>query len=264
MSMIRVIWEGVDNSTWHIVEDHDKVEGVELAGVSGLVAQIEKTEVASSTGVGVEETGELVPKMTGTLSLKIFPDETAGMVLGEVHRQIKRSFSTRRFGTLRVSDSEMTEWSARARVQSGWDPPSLSPWSLLLDSVDLAVPLEVLDGAWVGEQEEHSGTNLIITNHGDLDLYPLVAWAGSGRTVTIPSGQTIALPTVDTTRHLSTDPGTGYVITDPVTGLRDTTAWASMRGQPVMGRTRTGESTTWSTSTGVTLLTRDRIENPWE
>lgn len=262
MSMIRVIWEGIDESRWHLVGDHS-IEGVQFAGVSGMVAQIDKTEVASSTGVGVEESGVLVPKMTGTLSLKIFPDQTAGMVLGEVYREFTKSLSTRLFGRLIVIDSEMEEWRVKARLQNGGDPPELSPWSLMLSELDLGVPLEVLHGAWVGEEREWSGTNIVIHNGGDLDLFPMVRWFGSGATVTLPTGQTVTLPSVIGPRLLSTDPGAGYRITDPATGLEDDEAWAAMRGQPVYGRLRTGESATWSTSTGVTLLTRERIENPW-
>ena len=61
---------------------------------------------------------------------------------------------------------------------------------------------------------------------------------------------------------LSTDPGTGFVITD-MDGKRDNSRWASMRGMPVRGTTMPGESTTWLMTSGVTLLSRELAENPW-
>ena len=102
----------------------------------------------------------------------------------------------------------------------------------------------------------------MITNGGDIPTFPVVEWQGTGKTVTLPSGQKVTLPTVAGVRRLSTDPGTGFIVTTPA-GEVDTVTWAQFRGLAMPGEIPPGGAGRWNIPAGVTVETTDYVRSPW-
>lgn len=261
MALIAAHYIGVDGSRWDFGMDDDSV-GVILGSVSGLVAKVDRATVGRSTGRGVDVREQSVADMSGTLDLLITDDRARSMTLGDVYYGFTDAWSQWRDGELSVTDSRATEWLAPARLSEGLDPPARSPQTPGLYRIEVSLPVWVRAGLWASRPETVAGPTVDVENRGIFPMFPDVRWSGSGQTVTIPTGQVIALPSVSAPHVLSTDPGEGFrIVTESGDPADD--VWASMRGRSVVGRIEPGTTARWSMTYGVSLIVTALTDNPW-
>lgn len=266
MALLQVKWEGVDGSVWNFRTTGPAARGVMLESPSGLVSNPARSTSANSTGRGARVGGYSFPEMEGSLSLRIFADKPIGMTLGEVYDALLRSLSTIETGRLSVVDGRGIEWSSSQVLMTNEPaPPATGPHTFGLRDVELDLPLTVLDGIFSRETvwgDVASAGPVTIANRGNLPAYPTLRWDGNARRVTTPSGVVVDLPAAAGYRRLSTDPGTGYVITTD-DGRVDVNTWASMRGLAVPGELTPRATAEWDLPTGVELLLTEYRTNVW-
>lgn len=267
MSLIQVKITGVDGVEWHIATTGPVARGVMLEAVSGLTSKVTRSALARSTGRGADVGGYVLPEMEGALKLRIFADKQQAQTLGEVYDGILSAVSTTEECALDVVDGRGVQWgSNRVLLTTEVDPPTPSPHTIGLRDITIELPLTILDGALARETTwgDPSTTQTVkVPNRGSLNTHPTIRWDGKpGRTVTLPTRQNVTLPTAPGWRHLSTDPGTGYVVTDD-TGKVDVTTWAAMRGLAVPGLIRPRAATTWTLPIGADLILTEYTTNVW-
>lgn len=266
VALLKLNWEGVDGSVWHIRTTGPVARGVMLDAPSGLVSNPSRSTSANSTGRGVRVGGYSFPEMEGTLALRVFADTPAGMTLGEVYDGLLASLSTIEEGRLVVVDGRGLEWSSdQVLMTKEPAPPATSPHAFGLRDVQVDVPLTVLDGVMSRHTTWGDTTTagvVTVANRGNLPAYPVLRWDGETRQVVTPRGVTVDLPKAAGWRRLSTDPGTGYVITDDA-GNVDVDAWSSMRGLAVPGEIMPRATADWTLPAGVELLLDEYRTNVW-
>lgn len=266
MSLLQVKWAGMDGSVWDIRTTGPVARGVMLVRPSGLVSNPARSTTPRSTGRGVRVGGVTFPEMTGGLVLRIFRDKVLGMTVGEVYDAFLDSLSTTEPGGLTVVDGKGREWSdPKVLLASEVSPPATSPHAVGLRDVEIEVPLIAESGIFSRDTMygQIAGAQVVeVPNRGNIDAFPTVLWDGQARTITTPYGQVLNLPAAPGPRRLSTDPGTGYVITDDA-GVVDSDAWATMRGIAVPGTIPPRGTATWTLPTGVRLLMTEYKTNVW-
>lgn len=251
---IQVTWHGADDSTWVLLGETPARTGVILKSPKGLVAKPNETTRENSTGIGEQVIKRTYPPLEGELELAIYGDK------GGVWAEYIRSVSLHHEGTLIVSDSRADVWLLQARLAEEINPPEFSPTGSV-SVAQVSIRLKSDAGLWRSPVRRYT-EDALITNGGDVATFPVVEWSGSGKTVTLPSGQTVNLPTVDSIRRLSTDPGTGFVVTTS-SGDVDTKTWAQFRGLAVPGEIPPGGGGSWKIPAGVIVETTDYVRSPW-
>jgi hypothetical protein len=251
---IQVTWHGVDDSTWVLLGEKPARTGVILKKPNGLVAKTNETTRENSTGIGEQVIKRTYPPLEGELELAIHGAD------GGVWAEFIRSLSVHGEGTLIVSDSRADVWMLSARLAEDIEPPEFSPTGSV-KVTQASIKLKSDAGLWRSPIRRYAA-DALITNGGDIPTFPVVEWQGSGKSVTLPSGQKVALPTVTGVRRLSTDPGTGFVVTTP-TGEVDSVTWSKFRGLATPGEIAPGGAGRWKIPAGVTVETTDYVRSPW-
>lgn len=258
-------WESPSGEVVELSIGNAPLQGIWVREVDGFVADVETSAELRSTGVGVQPDSRSVPEMSGTLDLVLAPETSATMLTAsQMYSQVIGLFSQFRHGTMTLSQPDGQILTGRMRLASAIRVPKQNPHTSPSSIIEVSLDLVCDDGVWAGMRdvgvETASGARRIM-NVGDLTGYPDVTFTHG--TVAIDGADPVTLPTVATTRSLSTDPGSGYKITDPVTGQVDVDAWSSMRGRPVPGRVEPGQMVMVQTTGDVEVSLTPRFTTPW-
>lgn len=254
--MTQVFLHGHNGHTFHLSGSLD-FEGVVLRNPSGLVTPVSRDLRGRANGRGADVLGRVDEVMQGSLEVEILPNESANMTLPEVWEAWKKAWSTGRPSRLRVI-SRMGRWSVPVILNSNIETPSPGPSSPGIAQFTSTVSVLALDGIWSGETRSYSGSATVF-NPGTVDLHPVIAWSGSGQSVTLPDGRVVSLPTVSTEHSMNLDPGSGF----KVEGEFGTAVWASFRGRDMRAPIPPGESKVFELTSGARLKATPLHENPW-
>lgn len=266
MAVYGMSWESHTGEFLTIALEARSPHGVWLKETSGLSSQVDTDSAIAPTSVGEVVSGSSIPAMTGTLALAVSPAQAGSILtLPQVWTMLKRCFSQVQYGTLRLSQMDGQVLSAKCRLNAPVPAPERNPHVDAFDLLETEVELVCEQGVWFGMPDVggpvDDGRQFI--NTGDLMEYLEVKWSGSGCSLQVDGGRVVDLPTVDGPRRLSTDPGTGFKITNPATGRVDVAAWASMRGRTVPGEIMPGGQVVVSTTGNVTVTVTPRFLDPW-
>ena len=160
---------------------------VEFETLSGFVGEFEDTVVQTPgvPGGRVDFRDRVVAQMSGAFTV-VAPDRTAWRV-------VRDAFSSRRYGSLFLTIDGVQFW-LPVRLRSSLPSPALRPGVGARVQVDL-----VSDGDGGGVWNFRSASEeseVVVSNWGDVPLWPEVVWAGAGGRVTLPSGVGFTLPAV--------------------------------------------------------------------
>lgn len=267
MAVYEMSWESPSGEILDIGLDATSLSGVWMETVDGFSAEVDVDSVTHPTSVGEIDAGSSIPAISGTLSLVIAPDTASGSMLGlpEVWSMVKRCFSQIMNGTLRLTQRDGQVLSCSMRLARPIQTPEQNPHSVGTWGLRVEVELTGRGGVWFGLPDEGGPTSdggLLFINTGDITEHLRVSWSGSGCSLSVDGGAPVALPSVSGEHRLSTDPGTGYKITD-ADGRVDSAAWAAMRGRPIPGVIIPGGQVTVHTTGNVTVTMVPRFLDPW-
>lgn len=254
--LIRVFWHGHDGSVFTLLGDREK-QGVTLQSPGNLVSAVSRSLVGRANAIGADVLSHVIDSMADSLTVVVTADSTSGRSLPEVWRQWRNSWSTKKPGRL-VVNVLGESWGIDLIADKNIPVPERSPYSPNTQHVVSSVSVLGLDGIWSGEAHTYSGS-ATVSNPGTVDLHPVVTWSGSGKTVTLPGGRVVALPTVTNEYRVNLDPGSGF----KVTGELGAAVWAAFRGRDLRAPIPPGESRTFQLSSGVRLEATPLHENPW-
>lgn len=264
MAPIRVEWQGPTGPKWVMEGLVDDIGGVVLIEVSGMVPSVDRSAIAVSHRRGVRLGPLVVGEMTGSLRLVARGNENT--LVGDVYEAFERCLSTDETGLLTVVDGRRQMWQVDALLSSPLAVPEMSPRAPGRNVIEFQLPLRAPEGVWRGVTEEiypGEGGVVTVSNRGSLTTFPTVVWSGAGAVIETPAGVRATLPSVGSPRHLSTDPGRGFVVTTPG-GDVDTATWATMRGLPVWGELLPRREARWRVVSGqVHFEMTPLTENPW-
>ena len=263
MSNVPVMWYGYDGSQWDLSGSGRDHGGVILTQVADMVAQVDREVTLKSTGRGSFVNGMTYPGIEGVLSFNAADDLDLGLKKGEVYRNFKDSWATKKPGRLVVVTSTSRAFSIDAYLAAVIPATEFSPWSTGFNSLDFDIQVYSTDGLWVGDERVWGGGSATVPNWGDVDIYPVVRWTGNNQSVTF-GDLVVDLPSTPAGeyRRLSTDPSEGFVITDD-SGNIDVSRWSARRGKTALMLIKSGHVEEFEFSSGVELLTRELLENPW-
>lgn len=221
---------------------------------------------ASHHGVFIEEGGfpDLVAHrgetvMSGEMRV-VVAGPNVGRGNGEVMADFRQDFDDDVYGTLVArSDDFLGELSARVRLSpEGFiSQPEAQPDER--GYVQLSVPLESDRDRWVCE-DSYGGMVCVVENYGVGPLYPRVVWT-SGGSVVMPSGASLALPTVSEPRVIDFHPRRSGYVTD-VEGNEDRDLWVRLRGFYFEGVPRRARRR-FVIPSGATLVAPVPMREPW-
>lgn len=170
------------------------LEGRTLEGFTG-VWQDNPTAVIGEPGGRVDRRNIVVEQMTGTFTLRV--------KTSVAWQRLRRMFSPLNAGTLIIDG-----WELPCRLAAGLPAPGVIPRR----GASVAVSLVSDVGVWV---KPMSGMGSVtVTNHGDVPVWPTIAWDGAGGPVILPSGATFALPAVPSPRVVDLTRSSSGVVRD--------------------------------------------------
>lgn len=258
-------WESPYGETVQIALGNDPLQGFWVTEVSGFVADADTSADIRSTGVGVRRREQSIPEMLGSLTLVLAPDATSRVItLSQMYSQFVGLFSQFKYGNLSFPQPDGQVLTGRFRLASAISPPEWNPHTMSSNVLEMTLDLVSDDGVWSGMPDRGVATTdgaRRLLNVGDMASFVDVSFTHG--TVAIDGAEPVSLPTVPDRRTLSTDPGTGYRITDPETGEVDVDAWSSMRGRPVPGRVEPRQRVLVETTGDVEVSLTPYFTTPW-
>lgn len=162
-------------------------------GVNGLVSQPKPVTTESGFAPGAVLHGYTTGVVEGSVKLLVEPPFT--------YKQVVGWFSLNRNAYLIVNG-----WELAVRLREMVAPPQVAPDGEPL--LEVEIPLVSFDGVW--RSAPRRGAR--VTNDGDVPVYPLIEWTGSGAFVRWPSGFVTTLPEVTATSTLETAPWGGFTV----------------------------------------------------
>lgn len=266
MAGYELSWESHTGEFLDLAVAEKSRQGFWVSTVEGFASEVDVDTAVNPTSVGETASGSSIPSMTGTLGVVVSPESVGSMLgLPELWTMLKRSFSQVMQGTMRLSQPDGQVLSASMRLAAPIPAPEYNPHAFSVDNLQVDVDLVSESGVWFGMPDEGGPTadGRLLINTGDITEYLDVEWSGSGCSVQVDGGRVVDLPSVSDPRRLSTDPGSGFKITDPATGRVDVSAWSSMRGRSVPGEILPGRQVVVSTTGNVTVTVTPRFLDPW-
>lgn len=202
-------------------------KGMWLMAAPDLAAAVEVNARATTDQVGATPVGWHIDPMEGSLKLG-FHVEDAPLV--EAWSSFVRGFTAFEPSVLHSVLPGRSVQSCRVWLKGEMPEPERSPATPGLRSFEVDVPIISYDGCWRGETTRYTGKNVVVRNSGDLPLYPLVRWSGSGAWVTAPIIGRVDLPDTGTRiAVLDTTPAKSTKVT--VDGEPAPDLWRRLRGQ---------------------------------
>lgn len=236
--------------------------GVVLVRPDQLITKVTREFRGKPNARGADPRGMVYDPIEGTLDVEILPNPAGNMTLVEVWREWKSSWSTTEPGTL-ILITGTHRWELEMVAKQLPSIPEQSPASRLAKRTTSAVEVLGLDGLWSGQRRELTGQNFRLANTGSVTMFPEAIWSGVARTVTLPDGRIITLPTVTGQHKVILDPGLGFPVVGP-NGQQSTPVWAAFRGLDLSAPIRAGEIVTMSCTGGARVAATPLHENPWE
>lgn len=212
---------------WALTATAPGMKGVELMGPVGLASPIERTARATTSQIGVTQTGWKADQMEATWDLRFSPEN--GKSLMEIWSLWLRGVTPLVPSTLRVTHPNRGTLTCPI-VRVSEDPaPSRSPDSDRTPSLQVDIPVISDQGCWHGETKSHRGVSTL-ANAGDLPAWPVVEWSGSGAYVVAPGIGKVPLPATGGRKAtLETDPARASRV--QVDGVDAPDLWRGMRGR---------------------------------
>lgn len=241
-----------------LLQDGDWYRSVAYGGISGLVGSVVSSSITAVGVPGETITHDQIPKMTGELTLHIAAGGGHPPV-DAAAAEIRRGIQSKRDSTL-VLDMENGQPIVSTPVRRNG---IIAPPPEVLDGTDyteLKIPLQSRLGGWLEDTITQSGT-VTVTNHGETHLWPTILINGPG-TIKLPSGNTHTLPTTAPGATISLDPYTSHEVVLP-DGTVDEAASELTEVMPLGEGVPEGESRTYVTTGGVTLMWQTLILDPW-
>lgn len=251
-------WYGVDGSVWPLNQHQS---GVRLLELSGLTATPERSHLQNASGVGAAHTATTYKPLEGELEVLLSESLSHQRYggLGWLYRRFNKAFSTTRPGKLVITPPHSIAWEIDAVLDEPIKTPEKNPDTQ--SHIQATIPLLSHNGVWHQREPDIYTSGQPIKNNGDLDLYPTIEWSGSGQWFRIASTNE-RLPNVSRTHKLSLDPATGWAVTDS-NGNQAIHHWREFRGKAFPFVIAPGQEKTITASSGVRIISRQRVESPW-
>lgn len=245
----------IHGTKWALTRGAPGRSGVDLMGPLGLRTKFTVNARSTTQQIGATMTGWSGDPMESTVKLGIHAEDTP---LIEVHARFERGVAAVQESLLDVTvDGKGT---VQAPVLVSLTDPDKSPATPGLMGVHVDATMKSLQGCWLGLPEEHTG-QVLITNPGDLPIWPTVRWTGADAAVTAPGIGRVMLPNAGgRVAELETNPEVASRVR--VDGMDAPDLWRGMRGRlfplPIPGFS----TATWAFD-GCVGITRSAHSTPW-
>lgn len=249
-------YKGADGTEWKLSHD-EWVAGLRSGGLDGLIGEVEARTIETLDAPGVSVESLRFPPSSGTLRVLVRTDgEDSAQA---VWARFRRAFRIRRpYGELIVG-SPLGE--VRIKVRTSGLMSKLDVDSEFAEYVPMEIPLVADDPAWVRPLQRGQGI-VTVTNQGDVDVWPKIAWSGSGGQVELPSGATFTLPAVGSVRVLDLHPRRSRGVFRE-SGERDAVLWKQLRGVVLSECVPPDESRQYVVPAGAVLEWHEGVLDPW-
>lgn len=216
---------------------------IEHDTLAGFVGTIEDTPIVfpGVAGQWVDMRDQRVGAMEGGFTAIVIDPDKWG--------EFRAAWSHRLYGQL-ILESGGLQWHLAVRLSAPLAAPTFRPTA----GARIPVALVADRGVW---ESTGTGTGTVeITNFGDITVWPSIVWSGSGQRITLPSGATIALPTVTGEHTVSLDRTHGGIVTraGQLTGI---SVDLVSEGVPA------GQTRTYKASAGARLEWGIGVLDPW-
>lgn len=221
---------------------------------------------AEHNGVYIEEAGfpELAVMagartMSGAINV-VVDGPAVGRTNSSVMADFRQDFDDELYGTL-VASSDDLFGALSVRLRLGQEGlitfPAAQPDER--GFVQFTVPVESDQARWVSE-DTYFGPTCVVENFGVGVVWPRVVWTTGGK-LTMPSGATLTLPTVQQPRVIDFHPERSGYVTD-LTGVEDRELWVKLRGFYFEGVPRRAVRT-FGVPSGASLVAPVPHREPW-
>lgn len=275
MSGYIASWTSPGGITIDLTMGAKSESGIWIESLDGFTSAPDVATVRRTTGRGEIPTALSIPKMTGTLNLRIDPGlaEIPDMDVSDMWTYLESLFSVVAPGTLTVRDASGRPLSAPFYLTDPIPfPAGKSPHTPGIREITMTVSLWSDSGGWWGETVTPSPINSttgILYNPGHLEEYIALELSPGGTTAqrlyryTVDGvNRDVTLPSVTAKRFLSTNPGTGFSITDG-DGNRDRAAQVALRGRYISGVIPPGGYVHVTTGANVKATFTPYYLSPW-
>lgn len=275
MSGYIVTWTSPSGITIDLTMGARSESGIWIKAIEGFTSSPEIATVQRSTGRGEKPTALSIPKMTGQLVLHIDPGlaEIPDMDVSDMWTYLESLFSLVSPGTMTVRDASGRPLSSDFYLSEPIAfPTGKSPHTPGIREIDMVVPLWSDSGGWWGETVTPSPINSttgVLYNPGHLEEYISLELSAGGTVAQRLYRYTLngvnydtTLPSVTAKRTLSTNPGTGFSITD-IDGNRDRAAQVALRGRYIPGVIAPGGYVNVTTGANVKATFTPYYLSPW-
>lgn len=257
--MKRLTWIGVDGVEWPLSGPGVRGVFVEHGGVGEIVG---RRELSTTSLVGVPGAGVVdgqIPPIEFSLGL-VFASATKYGPHGDVEdiwHSFMRGCALFEQGVLRLEDDQRESLELACVVKQVPVLPTVNRASgALRGEVGFIAPR----GVWEMPRVSTDAT-VLVSNHGDVYVWPKLRWSGAGGQVELPSGARFVLPPTVDWRTFDLNPAhSGQVVDDR--GVLDRDLWLQLRSTFLEG-VPAGEQRQFLLPPGVELLWRIGVLNPW-
>ena len=222
--------------------------------LEGMTGSVKETAYTAPALPGQVVDGFEVQPMRGSMELLIGPMERAQQRAME----IRQAFDPRRPGVLAV-ETPLGVVTTKVRRDGAARPPTGVNGDQT--HAQMTVGLISDSGVWQLPPQQYRGPSpTIVTNPGDVHVWPEFTWEGNNRGVILPSGMEVPFPQVNTPHLLYLNPYDSCLVTTPE-GEVNYTAWDKM---PHLAEGVPPKSTrTYTLKSGVTMTITPAILDPW-
>lgn len=243
---------------WDLTGDNESGFALKAGGVEGLIGRSDIEANQSDGFPGQVVTGHSILPMSGALTGILFP--LKGKTLAETYRLWRADWHREEYGQLHISTGQ-SRWIAHLRLSGDGIPAPDTDLTTETGINPFRVPVESDSGIYVGKPRSETGT-VTVTNTGDATVWPRIRWTGAGKTLTLPSGHQIPLPTTTTPRILHLDPAESHAV-ETTAGELDRTMWRNLRIKVLPEGIPKKATRTYQISAGAYLEWSISTLDPW-
>lgn len=254
-------WIGTDGKEWPLNGPGVRGVFVEEGGTVGaLVGEVEDAAVSLVSPVPRRRAGQQLEARSADLQLVVASSTSWGEHGSkvDVFREFCRGLSATEPGWLRLSfDSGAVQWLAcTVGPVEGLSRPTKTR-----DVERFRFPIRHF-GLWE-QRMFRRGPKVLVSNFGELPVWPEIVWQGAGGTVTLPSGAVFTLPPVAGRRRLCLDPAATGAVFDK-DGKFDRSTWLGFDGAVFGEQTPPGGTAVYEIPAGAELVWNIYRRNPWK